>query len=268
MRGILRADGYKLKKNKLFWLCLLFSFVMGIVLVGASYMEMQEELLAAPAAGSAEYGEYLNAVSMAEGASGIWAVEYGLGLGLLPILSGTFIAWFTASEFSYGTMKNTLGISRRQIFLSKCIVNSVASILSLLFFMAGCWLAGTIIWGADPQGVGSFFSIVGMVLLQIFLIVAYGLFFTCNAVWIRSSSGSMAINILCGTGLTYVLSALNLLFGGKVDLNHYWIGGAMGKLATVTPLSADVYRGLWAGVVWGGLFLALGVIAMRKKDIR
>lgn len=138
----------------------------------------------------------------------------------------------------------------------------------LFLFMLAVLAAGSIAWGYDPQGIATFSNMLGMVLLQILLILSYTTLFIFISMTMRSNGGAIAANILCATMATYLFTALSMLFGGKVDLNNYWIGGAVSKLATVTPMAGDVVQGIIVAIAWGIASILVGTMLFRKLDVK
>lgn len=266
MLNLLKSDFYKLKKSKAFWICTALCIVFGIIMVVAIKMDLTKEL----AIPNMDNPEYVQALEMSLNASGVWALGYFLPLGLNMVLVGVFIAIFISTEFGYGTMKNTLsrGADRVKVFLSKIIVCSCSSVVMLIMFMLAVLVAGSVTWGYDPQGTATFSNMLSMVLLQILLMLAYTALFTFISMTMRSNGGAIAANILCATMATYLFTALSMLFGGKVDLNNYWIGGAVSKLATVTPAAGDVVQGIIIAIAWGIASIALGTTLFRKLDVK
>ncbi len=266
MLNLLKSDFYKLKKSKAFWICTALCIVFGIIMVIAIQMDLIKET----AIPNVNNPEYVQALEMLSNASGVWALSYFLPLGLNVLFVGVFIAIFVSSEFGYGTMKNTLsrGADRTKVFLSKIIVCSCASIVMLLLFMLAVLTTGSVVWGYDPQGIASSSNMLAMVVLQMLLMLSYTALFTFISVTIRSNGGAIAANIMCSTVATYLFTALSMLFGGNLDLNNYWIGGAVSKLATVTATSSDVVQGIFVAIIWIMASILVGTALFRKQDVK
>ncbi|MFP3155008.1 ABC transporter permease [Lachnospiraceae bacterium ZAX-1] len=268
MRNILKSDFYKLKKSKAFWICAVLSLVLGVFLVIAMQAGMniaQSELERV-----ATDPEYRSMLAMVPNAGGAWMLGNILSMGLNTIFVGVFVGIFVSSEFVYGTMKNTIsrGAGRIKVFASKFFVCACAALLMLLTFMAAALVTGTAIWGFDPNGIVTVSGMLGMILPQVLLTLAFTALFTFISTTLRSSGGAMAVNIICVTMASTLLSALNTLFGGRINLNHYWIGGAMNKLATITPASDDIVRGVIIAVCWRVAALLFGTIVFKKRDVK
>ena len=264
MRNIIKADFYKLKKSKAFWICAALCLMLGVVMVAAIHAETQIDLQAG--AGR----DYESAVATAAQASGVWALKQFMPMGISALVVGIFIAVFISAEFSYGTIKNTLsrGADRAKVFLSKFLVCGTAAVIMQLLFVVALITAGSIAWGYDPHGVASLGGLISVILSQLFVIIGFTALFTFISTSIRANGGSIAVNILCSTVISSLFSALALLFGIKIAVNDYWIGGVVSKLASVTPVTGDVTHGLIVVAVWGIASIIGGIALFKKMDVK
>jgi len=268
MLNIIKSDFYKLKKSKVFWICAALCVIFGIIMVVAVQADINMELQ--KGINNPTDSEYLSAVAMSRQASAIWALEYFLPLGFNTLIVGIFIAVFLSSEFSYGTIKNTLsrGADRAKVFLSKFIVCGAAAVIMQILFITALIATGSIIWGYDPHGVATFGNLIVVILSQLLVIIGFAAIFTFTSTAIRANGGSITVNILCSTVISNLFSVLGLLFGLKIAVNDYWIGGVVSKLATVTPASGDVVRGIIVALAWGIGSLLLGTVLFKKQDVK
>ena len=268
MLNIIKSDFYKLKKNKAFWICVALCVIFGILMVVAIQADMSMELQ--KGINNPMDSEYLSALAMSEQVSAIWALEYFLPLNFNTLIVGIFIAVFITSEFSYGTIKNTLsrGADRTKVFLSKFLVCGVAAVIMQILFITALIATGSVIWGFDPHGVASLGSLISVILSQLLVIVGFAALFTFISTTIRANGGSIMVNILCSTVISSLFSALGLLFGLKIAVNDYWLGGIVSKLATVTPAAGDVSQGIIVTLVWGIASLLAGTMLFQKMDVK
>ncbi|MCL2885035.1 MAG: ABC transporter permease [Oscillospiraceae bacterium] len=264
MRNLLRADFYKLKKSKAFWICTLLGIAIAVLMVVAEKAAVN--LAATGAGGDSPVGE------MASAASGVWAVTMSLTQQHFNIiLMGIFAAIFISSEFGYGTMKNTLsrGAQRWKVFASKFVTCGAGALFMVLTFMGALLAMGTAFWGFDPQGNVSAGGFIGMILLQMLLMLSFAAVFTFISMTIRAGGGAIATNIITVLIVSTLLSAVNLLFNSNtVDLNKYWLTRTVETLATTAPASGDVTRGIVVALAWGVGSLALGTVLFNKQDVK
>ncbi|MCL2817683.1 MAG: ABC transporter permease subunit, partial [Clostridiales bacterium] len=93
---------------------------------------------------------------------------------LYLVLGGIFVAIFIASEFSFGTMKNTLsrGAERIQVYLSKFLVCGAGALAIMLAPVLAAFINGALVGGFYLPSQFSFSGVLVMVLMQIFFTVA------------------------------------------------------------------------------------------------
>lgn len=264
MRNLLTSDFYKLKKSKAFWICAALCLICGVVMVVSmqTAMHMAQQPIHDP--------DLDSMLEMIPHAGGAWITGNLMGTGFTTVFIGIFVAIFLSSEFSFGTMKNTLsrGADRAKVFLSKFIVCGCASLVMLFMFILTSLITGSIIWGFDPNGIVTLSGMLGMVLTQSLLTIAYVALFTFISMSMRGAGGAIATNIVCVTMASTLLSAISMLFGGKIDLSNYWIGGAVSKLATITPASGDITLGIVIALVWGIASMLIGTTLFKKQDVK
>ncbi|MCL2816536.1 MAG: ABC transporter permease [Oscillospiraceae bacterium] len=264
MLNIIKTDFYKLKKSKAFWICAALCIVFGVMMVIAVQADTQMELR------SGSGHDYEQALAISEQAGGVWALGQFLPMNFSALIVGIFISVFVTSEFSYGTIKNTLsrGADRAKVFLSKFFVCGTAAVIMQILFIAALIAAGSAVWGYDPHGIASFGGLISVFLSQLFVIIGFAALFTFISTTIRANGGSIAVNILCSTVISNLFSALGMLLGIKIALNDYWIGGVVSKLATVTPASGDTAHGLIVTAAWGIASIITGIVLFKKMDVK
>lgn len=264
MLNVLRADFYKLRKSKAFWICTLVGIVVAVLMVVAVQAGISRSLARADTSSP----EYQQMLAMSKSVSGTWAITEFLPQGnFILILAGVFVAIFISAEFGYGTMKNTLsrGAERVSVFASKYITCAVGALFMLVMFIAALLVSGTIVWGFGSVAAGGF---VVMVLLQMLLMLAFTAVFVFISMTVRSSGGAIATNIISVMIVSTLLQALSMLFGSNTDLSQYWLTGAISTLATYTPASGDVIRGVIVALAWGIVTSAAGLVLFRKTDVK
>ncbi|MCL2783319.1 MAG: ABC transporter permease [Propionibacteriaceae bacterium] len=265
MRSILTADFYKLIRSKAFWICAAVGIVVAILMVVALNADIARSL----ARGANSRG-YAQAQAMQAAASAVWAIPQFLSQSFIVLLAGIFSAIFITAEFSDGTIKNTLsrGAERISVFASKFVTCTVASLFIFITSIAALLVAGSIVWGFDPQGAATAGGFAGMIALQALLMVGFAALFTFLGETIRSTGGAIATAIIATMMVSTLLGALNALFNTTIDLTQYWLGGAVSTLATTSPAASDVVRGVVVAVVWGVVSLVLGGWLFRKRDVK
>ena len=260
MRNILKADFFKLKKSRAFLICLLLILALGVLIVFA----LQAAFTITESVGP----EAIPGMTASPG--GAWALGQVLSTGFHLVIIAVLTALFVSSEFVYGPMKNMLsrGAGRLSVFFSKFLVSCAASLAILFVYMLAGLVTGTLLWGFDPAGLVTASGMLGMILPQTLLTLSFTAVFLFISTTLRSSGGAIAVNIICATMVSTLLSALNMLLKLDIDLGIYWLEGAIGRLATITPDSGDVVRGVIVGLVWMAVSLAAGGVLFRKLDVK
>ena len=266
MLNILKSDFYKLKKSRAFWIFVALSLIAGAVVVVAFHTELQHDL----AINNPGDHDYVQALATSKLASAVWGLDQFLSMNFNTLIVGVFISIFVTSEFVYGTMKNALsrGADRVKVFCSKLVVCGTAAVIMQVLFIAGLFVAGTLVWGFDPNHISTAGSLLRVLLSQILVILSFTVLFTSIATAIRSNGGSIATNIICATMISTFFSAFNVFFNYKIVVNDYWIGGVVSKLATFTPASGDVLHGILVVLVWGAASLLAGTTLFKKMDVK
>jgi len=263
--SLLRADFYKLTRSKSFWICSLVGVAFAVLMVIGTNASINRLMAADPTSPG-----YATAQAMHTAASAVWAIPSFLSQNFIVLLAGIFASVFITAEFGNGTIKNTVsrGAERVTVLLSKFVTSSVASLFIFAVSVLALVVAGSIAWGFDPQGSATAGGFITMIGLQALLIVGFTALFTFVGMTIRSTGGALATTIIATMMVSTLLNALNALFNTTVDLSQYWLGGAVSTLATTSPASGDVIRGVIVALVWGVASLVAGAVLFRQRDVK
>lgn len=212
--------------------------------------------------------------------------------------AASFIALFTGSEYSDGTIRNKLivGHGRFDVYLSEFIVNSAALLIIFFGQILTAFVLGLPMFG--------FFTVpVTEILLQLFdavlMIIAMSALFTMLAMLINSKSSSTAICLIlvCALFLAgmilqsslsepeiresyLMLSVDGELIMGDPEPNPYYISGVkrqvyqflfdfipMGQAIHVADLSFAWYYSLYS-LLLVAITTVPGLFLFRRKDIK
>jgi ABC-type transport system involved in multi-copper enzyme maturation permease subunit len=263
MLNIIKSDFFKMKKSRAFWICVLMSLVLGLIITVA----LQQSMNAALNSELVRDAEAM--LAMIPDAAGVWVLGLAFSMNLHLIFIAAFTAIFVSMEFSSGTIKNALsrGANRTKIFFSKFLVCSAAALVMLAVFMSTTLISGTMMWGFDPNGIATVSGIVGMISMQTLLAIAFVALFVFITMALRGGGGSIAVCVISVTIMPTILGAINMLAGNAIDLEKYWLGESVTNLATVTPVSADISLGIIVAIVWGIAALYAGTILFRRADV-
>ena len=260
----MNTEFYKLRKSKAFWVCLALSLAAGAMFVFA----IKQGLTLAKLPGAD--GELKTFLDMEPNLGGAWIIGQNLSQSIVAMIFAAFVSIFVSSEFHYGTMKNTLsrGRSRSGVYLSKLVTGIAAGLAMLAVFVLSSGVMGTIYWGWDPNGVVDLGSFVLMLLLQALLMAGFTAVFVLVGMTMRSSGGTIAVNILLVVMFSTLLSAVGLLFHNAVDLASFWLSDLVSALATLQPVAGDMTKGLVMGLVYLVAASVAGIALFRKTDVK
>lgn len=183
MLNLLRADFYKLKRSKSFFICLLMSvlLVAYIIIDFSSSAHIKEQL-----SPSTFHWIYMLFNEKA-------FLPY-----FIPLFQAIFITMLITNEYSTGTVKDSvsLGFSRIKIYISKLITVSVGSILMMIVAILTTAITSIFVFGI--YGYFSMYDlllIARMFLIQVLLYTAYGSLFLMIAFLIKNIGGTMVFSI-------------------------------------------------------------------------
>ena len=115
MRKLLGANFARLKKSKVFWICMGFMFLFGVYRILNQYQDIVEF-----------------------GADGYTSMNVSLFNHAVPIgiLCAVFVSLFIGTEYSDGTIRNKLviGHSRTSVYLSNLITGIAAALLMVIAY--------------------------------------------------------------------------------------------------------------------------------------
>ncbi len=253
--NMVKAEFYKLKKSKPFWVCLCVCIFMAALLPFA--------LSQAVASGEPDVQDLsLSAVEI---------TSYAFSMPILNMVAAVFTSIFVSGEFTHGTMKNYVskGLDREELFATKFLACAVAVTLMMAVFVPVILLSGTIFLGFDPHGVFSLSAFIGMLLTVWLLMMAYTAVFTAIGMALRSNGASIGVNICLVSIFPTLLSAADFIFKRiGFQISTGWISTNLSAVATLTPASGALLTGILVGCVWLMLGIIGGAGMFRRQDIK
>lgn len=251
MLNLLKADFYKLRRSKSFYIC------MGIIALFVAYVIFDFK-------SSAHIKEQLNPSTFH------WIYMFFHETSFLPYfipaLQAIFITMLITSEYSTGTMKDavSLGFSRPLIYISKLITVSIGSVIIILIAVLSAAITSIFVFGF----YGTFTTydavlILRMLVIQVLLYTAYGSIFLMIAYLIKNIGGTMAFSII----FSLILSSLGSVVGN----------GYMGRLfllknfpptAVPNPQAVDIRIAVVVALSYLILCGVIGGFTFYKQDIK
>lgn len=181
MSKLLSAGFIRLRKDKIFWIALIFMFGAGVFFPVMRYMDMQQS-------------GYINNID-----NGFFACALFIG-----IVMAVFCSLFIGTEYSDGTIRNkvVIGQKRTSIYLSNLIICAIVSIVMCAAFLIAYLCVGIPLLGFFEMGI----KLVSLFTLAVFVLsIAFASIFTL----ISMLNHNKAI-----TAVVCILLAFLLLFAG------------------------------------------------------
>lgn len=251
MLNLLRADFYKLRRSKSLYICLgiIALFVTYIILDFSSSAHIKEQF-----SPSTFHWIYMLFNEKA-------FLPY-----FIPLLQAMFITMLITSEYSTGTIKDSvsLGFSRTKIYLSKLITVSVGSNLIMLVAIIFTGITSIFVFGM----YGSFsmydlLLLVRMFLIQGLLYTAYGSIFLMIAFLIKNIGGTMAFSIL----FSLILGSLGSVVGNSA-LGRILLLMNFPPTAIPHPQAADMRIAIAVALSYLIMCSSIGGLTFNKQDIK
>lgn len=177
MRKLLSAEFSRMRKDKVFWLGVIFMFGFGLFVVYTQYSDI------------VRYGEHRHFDDV--------LFSYVLFMGCC---SAVFCSMFTGTEYSDGTVRNKLvvGHLRSSIYLSNWVTSTVAAMIMAVVFLVSYCSLGSFLLEAPKASAG---QIVFHLFLSIFTIMAFSSLFSMLSMLITRKSASAVVCLLVFLGL-------------------------------------------------------------------
>lgn len=172
MSKLLSADFARLKKDKVFWIGMIFMLAVGILSPVMNYINMNQ-------------GGYKIPL---ESSFFVYAVYIG-------ILLSAFCSLFVGTEYSDGTIRNkiVIGHGRIQVYLSHFLVCSAAGLLMCAAYFLPAGMIGTCLLGFFQTDIQ---VILGLILCSVIMSLAFTAVFTMVVMLNQNKALVAVINML------------------------------------------------------------------------
>ena len=290
MINMLKAELFRLVKDKSFWIVIIVAAAAALLFSAMFYL--LESMALSMEAELAELGMTPADVNFTAGD----LIMSVIGLGNMGIFAAIAIGLYNGKDFDQNTLRNkiTAGNSREAIYFSTLIVNMLMYAAIFVVLVLSAFAFGSLILGFE------FYSMIGLDLLVSFII---GAAFVCIITFIsfatKKSSTILVIGILSAVILTTISEYITNEYGNALGAHIYgggpdnfaaleWISRInLFSLNTLTSLASALTEmqvsgimgyGAYAGwlyaniaitsLVWGGGFVAGGLLLAKKTDIK
>jgi ABC-2 type transport system permease protein len=251
MLNLLKADFYRLKRSKSFYICLgiITLFVSYVILDFSSSAHLKEQL-----SQNTFHWIYM-----------LFAEKAFLPY-FIPALQAIFITMLITSEYSTGTIKDavSLGFSRISIYISKLITVAVGSIILMLVAVLFTAITSIFVFGIYGSFTWyDFVLLIRMLIIQALLYTAYGSIFLMLTILIKNVGGAMAFNIL----FSLVLGSLSSVVGNSY-LGRMMLLMNFSPTAVPYPETVDLVIAIVVGLFYLLLCTGIGGFIFKKQDIK
>ena len=275
LNRLIKSDFIKLRKSKTLIVCSIIAFclavLMSLLLVngwnsngnGESIEQATEMLL--------EMGMDKETVDMALSIMPrpyLWSyANYFLSDGVISILAAICVSVFTASEYSMGTLKNTLsrGFSRTQIYLSKLLVSCVSVIVLAVVYLLG----GMIICGIFLRGISELTAVqmILCILSYLCLFLAMTSVYYMIAIVIRKTGVTIAMSLVIPNIVASILSTIAYSIKDFSEISQYWLFNTPSVVQRMC-VNGQAYIPILTALVYFAVSTAAGLIISRKQEVK
>lgn len=185
MSKLLSAGFIRLRKDKIFWIALIFMFGAGVFFPVMRYMDMQQS-------------GYINNID-----NGFFACALFIG-----IVMAVFCSLFIGTEYSDGTIRNkvVIGQKRTSIYLSNLIICAIVSIVMCAAFLIAYLCVGIPLLGFFEMGI----KLVLLFTLAVFVLsIAFASIFTLISMLNHNKAITAVVCILLAFLFLFVGAQLN-----------------------------------------------------------
>lgn len=258
MINILKSDFYKLFRMRSFYVCGVLSAILAALNILLSVQQL------------AMY----NFPASLFGYNGFLAFQ--LGLSSAPLFFIILISIFVSSEFSHGTIKNTLSVgnSRTSVYFSKLITGVSAVIMySLLCAVVSC-IIGTIFWGfGEDITRAEYLDLLRMMGLYFLAESARISLFVMIGFLLRNTGATIAMNLLLAMGVADILvNLINKLINNIPNIENFTLKKYLPSTYCSSFLSLNISKetlitGLIVCISSIVIFSVIGWFIFKKRDI-
>lgn len=206
MNKLLRAGFARLRKNRLFWLLIIFSIGLALFMIYTRYTDMKD------------YGDVIEVEQI--------MLNYSTIVGIVIAI---FTSLFLGVEYSDGTIRNKIstGHKRLNIYLSNLLITSITSLFSYALFIIAVAIIGIPLFGGITISIPKLLMLLGCIFVTV---IAYSSIFTFIAMTISNKTITAIVSIMLAFGMMMaVLTCFNILSaqefiqaGALVDGEMQW----------------------------------------------
>lgn len=271
---LLCGEGYKLKRNKSFYICIAVLAAFILMIYG---MLLLVDNITNGTVGNGTGGLMVSGELLEEGDS-IWnsvgvmdiLEQIFSGNGLYLILA-IFVSIFVVREYGCGYVKNIVGkgYSRNVIFFTRLLAVNLATLglmaagLCFTILFGLCFIGGGAFTGAFWQ------NLAGYMLVQALLGIGLTTVLTAVSEVVRNLAAGISVGIVVTVFFGLFMNGLDLLFKKSgFTPSQYWLVSRSSACPLEGITAEYIWETLVVTLVWFLLAAGLGLWHFRKTDIK
>lgn len=209
MTKLLRAGFYRLKKDKMFWIGIIFMAAIGLFVPVRNYIDAMDSGYTVP------FDNYLFGFTLFTG-----------------IITAVFSSLFIGTEYSDGTMRNKIvvGHTRSSIYFSNLIINTVAAVLMTLAFIIAVSAVGIPLFGLLTMDVH---TVLVLFSASVMMTIAFTAIFTLTGMLIQNKTIVAIVSILGFIAMFMITISIDQKLR-EPEFYEYFEYGAYGEAGELT----------------------------------
>ena len=262
MKNLLKADFYRLLKNKLVIISSIIAVALPFLIIGMMYgLKM---FLKATDPDTADMFDILvNSHTMVSSA---FSFTNNFGI-VLPV----FAALIVMADITSGTIRNKiiLGYSRHKIFASHFIVTMTYCIALIAIYAAFTTLASVLILGVGQISAERATSLAYFYVLGIFNYVVVSAFATMIALLTLNGAGTVILTIAFCLVIGLIAQLVGAFDYSKYEHFVNFIPGFITVVFQLKEITLVMFlEGLGGSLLFSGLFYLAGTLGFARKDLK
>lgn len=188
MNKLLNAGFTRLRKNKLFWLLVIFSVALALFMIYTRYSDMKV------------YGDVIEVEQI--------MLNYSTIVGIVIAI---FTSLFLGVEYSDGAIRNKIstGHKRSNIYLSNLLITTITSLFSYILLIVIVAVVGISLFGGITISISKLLMLLGCIFVTV---IAYSSIFTFIAMMISNKTITAIVSIMLAFGMMMAaLTCFNIL---------------------------------------------------------
>ena len=262
MKNLLKADFYRLSKNKLVYISIIVAFILPI-LIAAMIFGIKEFLNNIEPESSPMYDLMLNAHTVVS-TTFSFANNFGI---VLPVFATTIII----ADITSGTIRNKLilGYNRHKIFFAHFIVTLTYCLTLIIVYASMTALFSSLFLGAGEISQEHMTSLVYFYILGFFAYVMVSAFATFLSLSTFSGVGSVILTVAFCLGIGLIATLFTMVDYSKFEYVVYAIPTFVTTVFQTREISLTMFlEGLASLLVFTALFYIAGTFIFNKKDLK